>query len=167
MDGVQGRGARNAATNGPDATANGPDETMAGHRAHPTDRHVGLRIRMRRNELRFSQEKLAQALGLTFQQVQKYERAANRVSASKLWEVARVLKTNVAYFYEGLAGAPVTPRPDHEAPSAGETTQGDAPETFLSASEGAELAATFPRISRAHVRRQILELVHALAEDRS
>jgi transcriptional regulator with XRE-family HTH domain len=165
MDDVQGRGLRDGAA---DTTANGPDEATAGHRAHPTDRHVGLRIRMRRNELGLSQEKLAQALGLTFQQVQKYERAANRVSASKLWEVARVLKTHVAYFYEGLAGAPVTPiGPEAEAPSAGGTTQADAPETFLTTSEGVELATTFPRISRAHVRRQILDLVHALAEDRS
>jgi len=58
---------------------------------HPVDRHVGLRIRMRRKELGVSQEKLAEALGLTFQQVQKYERAANRVSASKLFEIARAL----------------------------------------------------------------------------
>jgi transcriptional regulator with XRE-family HTH domain len=167
MDDVHGRDVRTGAAIGPDATGNGLDEATAGHRAHPTDRHVGLRIRMRRKELRFSQEKLAQALGLTFQQVQKYERAANRISASKLWEVARVLRTNVAYFYEGLAGAPVPLRPDGEALSNGGTTRDDAPETFLSTSEGAELATAFPRISRAHVRRQILELVHALAEDRS
>src|ERR1700751_2060302 len=69
---------------------------------NPIDRHVGLRIRLRRKELGISQEKLAESIGLTFQQVQKYERAANRVSASKLWEVARALNTTVAYFYEGL-----------------------------------------------------------------
>src|SRR5436305_15092385 len=75
-----------------------------GEGPHPVDRHVGLRIRMRRKELGVSQEKLAESLGLTFQQVQKYERAANRVSASKLWEIARALNTSVAYFYEGLPG---------------------------------------------------------------
>ncbi|RAK60787.1 transcriptional regulator [Phenylobacterium hankyongense] len=161
MDDVSGRG-------GGDAAASDLDGAAAGRGAHPADRHVGLRIRMRRTELRLSQEKLAQALGLTFQQVQKYERAANRVSASKLWEVARVLKTNVAYFYEGLAAAAATAgRPEDEPPSAAETTQDDAPAPFLSTSEGAELATTFPRIARAHVRRQILELVHSLAEDRS
>src|SRR5262245_58044651 len=69
---------------------------------HPVDRHVGLHIRMRRKELGLSQEKLADSLGLTFQQVQKYERGANRVSASKLWEIARALDISVAYFYEGL-----------------------------------------------------------------
>jgi transcriptional regulator with XRE-family HTH domain len=73
---------------------------------NPIDRHVGLRIRMRRKELGISQEKLAESIGLTFQQVQKYERAANRVSASKLWEMARALNTSVAYFYEGLGEAP-------------------------------------------------------------
>src|SRR3954470_2230881 len=75
---------------------------------NPVDRHVGLRIRLRRKELGVSQERLAQAIGLTFQQVQKYERAANRVSASKLWDMARVLSTSISYFYEGLEGAEAT-----------------------------------------------------------
>src|SRR6195952_2345272 len=70
---------------------------------NPVDRHVGLRIRLRRKELGVSQEKLADSIGLTFQQVQKYERAANRVSASKLWEMARALNTSIAYFFEGLS----------------------------------------------------------------
>src|SRR4030095_16691620 len=83
---------------------------------NPIDRHVGLRIRMRRKELGISQERLADSIGLTFQQVQKYERAANRVSASKLWEMARVLKTSIAYFYEGL-GDPSSSDPP---PPAGE-----------------------------------------------
>src|SRR6476620_7936287 len=72
---------------------------------NPVDRHVGLRIRLRRKELGVSQERLAEAIGLTFQQVQKYERAANRVSASKLWEMSRALSTSVGYFYEGLGDA--------------------------------------------------------------
>ena len=63
---------------------------------NPIDVHVGLRIRLRRKELGVSQEKLAEAIGLTFQQVQKYERAANRVSASKLYEMARALETNAS-----------------------------------------------------------------------
>jgi transcriptional regulator with XRE-family HTH domain len=122
---------------------------------HPVDRHVGLRIRMRRKELAISQEKLAEALGLTFQQVQKYERAANRVSASKLYEIARALSTHVSYFYEGLAGCD-----ELEAPAASNI---DA-QTFLLTPEGAELAVTFPRVGRARVRRKVLELVRALAE---
>jgi transcriptional regulator with XRE-family HTH domain len=75
---------------------------------NPVDRHVGLRIRMRRKELGMSQERLADAIGLTFQQVQKYERAANRVSASKLWEMSRALSTSISYFFEGCDG-PETP----------------------------------------------------------
>src|SRR6267378_3049816 len=71
---------------------------------NPVDRHVGLRIRMRRKELGLSQERLADAIGLTFQQVQKYERATNRVSASKLWEMSRALSTSISYFYAGLDG---------------------------------------------------------------
>src|SRR5579864_3839930 len=111
---------------------------------NPIDRHVGLRIRMRRKELGISQEKLAEALGLTFQQVQKYERAANRVSASKLFEIARALSTGVSYFYEGLAGS--------DELDAGSTSNLDA-QAFLLTPEGAELAAVFPRLGRARVRR--------------
>jgi transcriptional regulator with XRE-family HTH domain len=121
---------------------------------HPVDRHVGLRIRMRRKELSISQEKLAEALGLTFQQVQKYERAANRVSASKLFEIARALNTGVAYFYEGLAATddvdlPVAPNLEAHA--------------FLLTAEGAELASLFPKLGRNRVRRKVLELVRAIA----
>jgi len=70
---------------------------------NPVDLHVGARIRLRRRMQGVSQEKLADALGLTFQQVQKYERGANRVSASKLYEIAAALKAPVAYFFDGLA----------------------------------------------------------------
>ena len=113
---------------------------------------------MRRKLLGVSQEQLADSLGLTFQQVQKYERAANRVSASKLWEMARVLKTSISYFYEGLGD-----------PSAGEPPEAasdrQSVHDFLLTSEGMELAAAFPKISRARVRRRILDLARALAED--
>jgi transcriptional regulator with XRE-family HTH domain len=122
---------------------------------HPIDRHVGLRIRMRRKELGITQEKLAQALGLTFQQVQKYERGANRVSASKLWEVARALQAPVGYFYDGLA--------EGSESSTSSTSLTDAQEFLLSA-EGIELATTFPRVARPRLRRKILELVRTMAE---
>jgi transcriptional regulator with XRE-family HTH domain len=123
---------------------------------HPIDRHVGLRIRMRRKELGMTQDKLAQALGLTFQQVQKYERGANRVSASKLWEMARALKAPVAYFYDGLGD-------DAEART-GASSFTNA-QDFLLTSEGMELAATFPRIARSRLRRKVLELVRLMAEE--
>ena len=70
---------------------------------NPVDVHVGARVRERRKQLEISQVGLAAELGLTFQQVQKYERGANRVSASKLFDIARVLKTSIESFYEGLA----------------------------------------------------------------
>jgi transcriptional regulator with XRE-family HTH domain len=121
---------------------------------NPVDRHVGLRIRLRRKELGISQERLAEAIGLTFQQVQKYERAANRVSASKLWEVSRALSANIGYFYEGL--------PDFVAPVGADAPR-DAVQEFLMTSEGIELASIFPQIPRGKVRRRILDLVRALA----
>ena len=123
---------------------------------NPIDRHVGLRIRMRRKELGVSQEKLADSIGLTFQQVQKYERAANRVSASKLWEMARALNTTIGYFYEGLgdptdASSSAVPREEVRE--------------FLLTPEGIELAATFPKIPKGRVRRRILDLVRAMANE--
>ena len=121
---------------------------------NPVDRHVGLRIRLRRKELGVSQERLAEAIGLTFQQIQKYERAANRVSASKLWEMARALNAPIGYFYEGLADAP--------APVGADKPRDDVQE-FLLTPEGIELASSFPRIPRGRVRRRVLDLVRALA----
>ena len=124
---------------------------------NPVDVHVGLRIRLRRKELGVSQEKLADAIGLTFQQVQKYERAANRVSASKLYEVARALDTSTAYFFEGLTDAHI-----RTAAEPGGQTQMQA---FLLTAEGVELATTFPRIQPSRVRRRILDLVRAMVDD--
>jgi transcriptional regulator with XRE-family HTH domain len=122
---------------------------------HPVDRHVGLHIRMRRKALGISQERLAESLGLTFQQVQKYERGANRVSASKLWEIARALRTNVSYFYEGL---------ESEAEVVSRGFMGVNTQEFLLTPEGMELAATFPRVRRPGVRRKVLDLVRAMAD---
>lgn len=123
---------------------------------NPIDLHVGGRIRMRRKVLGVSQERLAEALGLTFQQVQKYERGSNRVSASKLYEIARFLGSPVSYFFEGLA--------DPASPDAGPV---DGPEAlmheFLMTSEGLELAAAFPKIPRGRIRRRLLDLVRSLA----
>jgi transcriptional regulator with XRE-family HTH domain len=118
---------------------------------HPVDRHVGLRVRMRRKEIGVSQERLAEALGITFQQVQKYERGANRVSASKLWEIATALRTNVGYFYEGLGARASAPAEDTQS--------------FMLSGEGLELMSSFPRIAEPTVRRKIVELVRAVADE--
>jgi transcriptional regulator with XRE-family HTH domain len=125
---------------------------------NPIDLHVGSRIRLRRKILGVSQERLAESLGLTFQQVQKYERGSNRVSASKLYEIAATLQSQVAYFFEGLADPSAA---DGEAAPGTEQSVQD----FLMTPEGLELAALFPRISRARVRRRVLDLVRSMAEE--
>lgn len=123
--------------------------------AHPVDRHVGLRIRMRRKELGVSQEKLADAVGLTFQQVQKYERGSNRVSASRLWEIAAALQVTINYFYEGL------PEPTEVA--AGPVRRDV--EDLLLTHDGPELAASFLKVRDPKVRRKLVELIRSLADD--
>jgi len=114
---------------------------------------------MRRKMLGLSQEALADALKLTFQQVQKYERGANRVSASKLYEIAKTLQVPVSYFFDGLAD-PMTNDVD-EVGAAAERVVTE----FLNTPEGLELAEIFPKIGRGRVRRQVLDLVRAMAED--
>ena len=123
---------------------------------NPVDLHVGGRVRMRRKMLGVSQERLAEALGLTFQQVQKYERGANRISASKLYEIARFLSAPIAYFFEGLSD-PAAGKTERDNLGAEQHVHG-----FLMTSEGLELAAAFPRIARPHLRRRILDLVRSL-----
>jgi transcriptional regulator with XRE-family HTH domain len=132
-----------------------PDERSP----NPVDLHVGARVRMRRRLAGVSQEKLAEALGLTFQQVQKYERGANRVSASKLYEIAAALQTPVAFFFEGLA--------DPSAADAAKAHIGAEQfvHDFLMTSEGLELASLFPRLRRGPLRRRFLDLVRAIVED--
>lgn len=126
---------------------------------NPVDLHVGGRVRMRRKMLGISQERLADALGLTFQQVQKYERGANRISASKLYEIARFLSAPIAYFFEGLTDPTSSGAATHDSQS--EQFVHD----FLMTSEGLELAASFPKIRRPRLRRRVLDLVRALCED--
>ncbi|HXA37409.1 MAG TPA: helix-turn-helix domain-containing protein [Phenylobacterium sp.] len=109
---------------------------------------------MRRKELGISQERLAESIGLTFQQVQKYERAANRVSASKLWEMSRALSTSISYFYEGLGDS---------LEAAGSNIPRETMQDFLMTPEGIELASLFPKITKSRVRRKVLDLVRAMA----
>jgi transcriptional regulator with XRE-family HTH domain len=131
---------------------------------NPVDLHVGARIRLRRRMQGVSQEKLADALGLTFQQVQKYERGANRVSASKLYEIAAALRSPVAYFFDGLAdpSSELVDGDDGAGPSDEQNVH-----AFLMTAEGLELARLFPRLPRGRVRRRILDLLRALTGDDS
>ncbi len=126
---------------------------------NPVDLHVGMRIRARRKSLGLSQDKLAMALGLTFQQVQKYERGANRISASKLYEAARILGVPIPFFFEGL---PVLVD-DDAAHSAGQGL-GDAFTRFMATQGALELAELFPRISNAKIRRHVVGMCKAMAD---
>jgi transcriptional regulator with XRE-family HTH domain len=135
-------------------------EETEGRRPNPVDLHVGGRVRMRRKLLGVSQEQLADSLGLTFQQVQKYERGANRVSASKLYEIAKTLQVPVSFFFDGLAD----PMDGSDGDEVGQQAERIVQE-FLTTPEGLELAEVFPKIGRGRVRRQVLDLVRAMAEE--
>ncbi|WP_342360003.1 helix-turn-helix transcriptional regulator [Terrarubrum flagellatum] len=129
---------------------------------NPIDRHVGSKVRLRRMLVGMSQEKLGDALGLTFQQVQKYEKGANRIGASRLQQISKVLAVPVEFFFEG-APAVSEPTPPaagfNEAPNSGYVVD------FLTTSEGVQLNRAFVRIRDAKVRRRIVDLVVTLAGD--
>lgn len=125
---------------------------------NPIDVHVGLQVRLRRKELKISQEKLAETLGLTFQQVQKYERGANRISASKLYEIARTLRVPIGWFFEGLSDPSIGRGETAEVVGQGYVHE------FLMTQEGADLANLFPRIGPRRVRRRLVDLIRSLAE---
>jgi transcriptional regulator with XRE-family HTH domain len=132
-----------------------------GRRTAPTltDRHVGRRVRMRRLMLAMSQEKLGAALGLSFQQVQKYERGENRIGASRLQQISHVLQVPLAFFFEG---APNASTPHDSNGSALSAAQID---DFISDSNGLRLIGAFMRIDNAAVRRRIVMLVQEIAGD--
>ena len=130
---------------------------------NPIDRHVGSRVRLRRMLLGVSQEKLGEALGLTFQQIQKYEKGTNRISASRLQNIAKILGVQVAFFFEGapLGDAGGGGGGGGMAESAGPGYVAD----FLSTSEGVQLNKAFIRITDPKVRRRVIDLVESLASD--
>jgi transcriptional regulator with XRE-family HTH domain len=123
------------------------------------DKHVGSRVRMRRMMLAMSQQKLADGLGLTFQQVQKYEKGTNRIGASRLQEISRILQVPVAFFFEGAPNASA-PRGFHG--SALSIAQID---DFVTSSNGLRLMGAFMRIDNADLRRKIAMLVQEIAGD--
>ena len=127
---------------------------------NPTDTHVGSRIRLRRNMLGMSQEKLGESLGITFQQIQKYEKGTNRVGASRLQAIANILGAPVAFFFEDLPGhEPVGNRGFAE-----DSTTAFAID-FCTSAEGLQLNRAFVRISDQKVRRRIIDLVKSLASE--
>jgi transcriptional regulator with XRE-family HTH domain len=125
--------------------------------ANAIDRKLGQRVRTRRLEIGMSQERLAELLGVTFQQVQKYEKGVNRIAASRLHDIASALDLPVARFFEGLAGA-------RAAAGVAETTK-DYIDDALATPEGAQLMALFASIKSQKVRRRVVELVKALTEE--
>lgn len=138
----------------------GPERNS--RRANPMDVHVGGRVRMRRMLLGMSQEKLGEQLGLTFQQVQKYEKGVNRIGASRLFEMAKVLGVPVQFFYDQ---APYSVGGPSEAAAAGfaESPSESYVVDFLATREGLELNKAFARISDPKVRKAICDLVRSLA----
>jgi transcriptional regulator with XRE-family HTH domain len=128
-------------------------------RPNPIDVHVGSRVRLRRNMLGLSQEKLGEAIGLTFQQVQKYERGANRIGASRLLELSRVLDVPVEFFYDATdpVRAPAIPSGFEEAPQEGFDSDP------LRKRETLELVESYYGITDPATRRRLFDLAKALA----
>lgn len=130
---------------------------------NPVDVHVGARVRLRRKLLKMSQEKLGERLGVTFQQVQKYERGANRVGASRLWKISEVLDVPVSFFYDGLS-TEYGGQSESSALLAAEPDQAPLVYEFINSSDGVSLAKAVLEIKNKAVRRQILELARSLAK---
>jgi transcriptional regulator with XRE-family HTH domain len=125
----------------------------------PVDKHVGSRVRMRRLMLGMSQSKLADGLGLTFQQVQKYEKGANRMGASRLQHLSHILQIPVPFFFEGAPHLTGQPTGIGERPSPAYVSE------FLATSEGLALTKAFMRIKAPALRRRIVHLVEQIAGD--
>ena len=135
-----------------------PHYTIATKKApNPIDKHVGRRVRMRRKMLAMGQTQLAEALGLTYQQVQKYEDGTNRIGAGRLQQISDILQVPVAFFFEG---APNASEPHGSNGRALSMAQID---DFISNSDGLRLIGAFMRIDNAAVRRRIVMLVQEIA----
>jgi transcriptional regulator with XRE-family HTH domain len=130
---------------------------MAKKAPNPIDKHVGSRVRMRRMMLGMSQEKLGDALGLTFQQVQKYEKGTNRIGASRLSQISHILQVPVSFFFEGAPNVPGRSSGMGEAPSPAYVSD------FLATSDGLALTKAFMRIKNGKLKRRIVDLVEQIA----
>ena len=130
------------------------------------DTHVGKRLRLRRTMMGLSQEAIAKAVGITFQQVQKYEKGSNAMNSSRLYQFAQFMHVPVAYFFEGL---------DHTTPVVSETAPGFAEESEkfdhnhkkVSDRESLEMMKAFKRIAEQSVRKRLSDLVRAIADNRT
>jgi transcriptional regulator with XRE-family HTH domain len=126
---------------------------------NPIDKYVGSRVRMRRMMIGMSQEKLGEKLGITFQQIQKYEKGTNRIGASRLQQIASVLSVPVSFFFEG---APV---PDAAANAGSTPTSPAYVSDFLATADGLALTKAFMKVKDPKVRRRIVDLVEAMVAE--
>jgi transcriptional regulator with XRE-family HTH domain len=126
--------------------------------ANPVDKHVGSRVRLRRMMLNMSQTKLGDELGLTFQQVQKYEKGKNRISASRLQQTADALQVPVTFFFEGAPSVPGAPQAKGASPSPAYVTD------FLATRDGLALIKAFMRIKDTKLKRGVVNLVEEIAD---
>ena len=127
---------------------------------NPIDIHVGSRIRLRRTMLGMSQEKLGESLGITFQQIQKYEKGTNRVGASRLQNISAILNVPVSFLFEDAPGDQVG-----GATGMAEASSSNYVVDFLSSAEGLQLNRAFVKIADPKVRRRLVDLVKALAAE--
>jgi transcriptional regulator with XRE-family HTH domain len=133
-------------------------ERMAGKKPNPVDQHVGSRVRLRRMLLGMSQERLGESMGLTFQQVQKYEKGVNRIGASRLFQISKILDVPVQFFFEE------SPHVDgRKAPGMAEADSEAFILEFLNSREGLELNRAFVKIADPKVRKSVVDLVRALS----
>ena len=130
---------------------------------HPIDAHVGNRVRLRRMLMGMSQEKLGDALGLTFQQVQKYEKGVNRIGASRLYMMSRILEVPIQFFYEDYG--PDSPDAHGFAEAGGSKNEDQPVLDFIGSPEGVQLCRHFAKISDQQVRRRVLDLIRSIAEE--
>ena len=127
---------------------------------NPIDIHVGIRVRLRRTMKGMSQEKLGESLGITFQQIQKYEKGANRIGASRLQNISTILETPISFFFEDAPNS----AGEHTS-ELRENSSTDYVVDFLSSSEGLQLNRAFVKIRNKNVRRKIIDLVKTLASE--
>lgn len=130
---------------------------------NPIDVHVGSRVRLRRTLLGMSQEKLGEAIGLTFQQVQKYERGANRIGASRLFDLSRVLDVPVSFFFDDMPAEAASAPVDDDAPIADDGRSGGYEPDPMAKRETLELVRAYYRINDPSVRKRLFELTKAVA----
>ena len=131
---------------------------MPKKQSNPSDAVIGSRVRLRRMLIGMSQERLGELLGLTFQQVQKYEKGVNRIGAGRLWDISRILGAPIDYFYETLHG--------HAGRARGFSEDDASPPVmnFVASGDGLNLALAFMRIKDPKIRKRVLDLVKSIAD---